>query len=815
MNLDLRWELEQQPADDFVSITLRDPKDVTVGHIAFETNARWGTPTAVALSPERTRAAVLNAGGQLNVLKLGPTTEGLLLNEGQSALEHLSINYVRTAIFSPSGRELYVSHTDGTVEVWNMSTMTPLARLIAWPDGRWAVADSEGRFDAANGGELDELYWVLDLEPIALSQLKSRYYEPFLLARLLGFQDERLREVQSFTAPKLYPRIQAQVVEAGPNAPRLHLQLQERGDGGIGRTLVSFNGKELIQLLPPSGRVQSPLPEAAKAVSCTWTSSEAVCDILLAPFDRFFQRHTIQQPDGQNASSPVNLLSIQAYNAEEYLVSRPVTLEYTHPSARGADPVPLGPGGYEGVVPKLWAVVAGAADYAGSSIDLRFAAKDADDFARALDLTARRLLCAREDGTLDEGCDRVHIRRLSTTGEFPDQCLPPSPPDAKASASSNGKAKTKTFSDPDDGGLSCALPVSKEPCRPGKSNLLQALEELEAAAPEDIVVVYLAGHGTTFKGYGQETYHYLTSDAWGLDMTDPELRCRGTLSSATLSNSLRRIPARKQVLILDTCHSGAMALKLNGLRGLSSSQIRAMEQMQDQTGMYVLAGAPSDAVSYESSEVSQGLLTYALLKAMVDKEGLTPEALVDVGWLFGEAAKKASQLAQGMNRLQRPLIAMPRSGGTFYIGQMKEEEQKAIQSHLVLAPRPRFVIPDFHEGAMWRPEPKLREAVVSELRERSYRDEPELAFVEVQDLPGAYELVGTLDTETAKGAISRVTARVYQGGKQVGCAFQVQMPASGVKGKGPLPSLAVELVDEALKQVHLPPSTSPGTCMSR
>jgi hypothetical protein len=160
-----------------------------------------------------------------------------------------------------------------------------------------------------------------------------------------------------------------------------------------------------------------------------------------------------------------------------------------------------------------------------------------------------------------------------------------------------------------------------------------------------------------------------------------------------------------------------------------------------------------------------------------------------------------------MNRQQRPVVAMPRGGSSFYIGQMKEQEQQEIQSHLVLEPRPRFVIPTFMDRTTGKPDPKLRETVASELRNRSYGDQADLAFIEELDIPGAYELVGMLDASASGKTRSRLTARVFQDGKQVGCAFQAPAPASS--------ALAAALVDGAMKQLRPPKGTSSKTCAIR
>ena len=51
------------------------------------------------------------------------------------------------------------------------------------------------------------LHWVVGNEPIALNQLKERYYDPGLLAKYMGFKKEPLRDVAAFKEVKLYPEV--------------------------------------------------------------------------------------------------------------------------------------------------------------------------------------------------------------------------------------------------------------------------------------------------------------------------------------------------------------------------------------------------------------------------------------------------------------------------------------------------------------------------------------------------------------------------------------------------------------------------------
>src|SRR5207244_3923350 len=74
-----------------------------------------------------------------------------------------------------------------------------------------------------------------------------------------------------------------------------------------------------------------------------------------------------------------NTLEVIAYNGENWLAGRGV--KYVVPPDAAAT----------SEKPKLYAVIGGINDYASPDLHLRFAAKDAEDFATALSLGARRL----------------------------------------------------------------------------------------------------------------------------------------------------------------------------------------------------------------------------------------------------------------------------------------------------------------------------------------------------------------------------------------------------------------------------------------
>lgn len=145
--------------------------------------------------------------------------------------------------------------------------------------------------------------------------------------------------------------------------------------------------------------------------------------------------------------------------------------------------------------------------------------------------------------------------------------------------------------------------------------LQAAFAQLEQEAlPHDTVIVYLAGHGTLVG----DVYYFLPYDAaYG---SDEELRKTG-LSSTELAEHLTRVSATKQLVVLDTCRSGAAAPVLGKFLAARDglSLIKAQQRLARASGTFLLAASTAEQYAKEVPELGHGVLTYALLKGLGDK----------------------------------------------------------------------------------------------------------------------------------------------------------------------------------------------------
>ncbi len=601
----------------------------------------------------------------------------------------------------PDSRRALTGSADNTARLWDLEEGRELCSLISFNDGTWAVTDPEGRYDASNDGDVEGLHWVVGMEPIALKQLKARYYDPGLLAKHMGFNKEPLRRVDAFSQIRLYPRVAVAPPARGTTLARVTLANQ---GGGIGRVVVKVNGKEVLA----DARGPRPNPNLSSLS-------------LSLDLSRY---RTLMEPGKPNT------IEVAAFNGDGTVISRGTKVVFTPPAA--AAPAP----------PKVWALVAGISDYRGDRLDLRYAAADAERFAGALRLAVAGLKLPLE------------LRLLSA---------------------------------PVGSG------AEKDPLkRPGKAGLTAVLREFKAKAkPADLLVLYLAGHGVSVGGDIGD-YYYLTESAADAELRDPQARVQDALSGRELGTMLIGIPALKQVVILDTCASGRGLQRLAEGRDVSGLVKRSWADLRDRSGIFLLAGCASDAVSYEASRFGQGLLTYSLLEGL-QGPAVEGDGTVRVQRWLEQAARRVPELAREIRGIQQPVLSNRRDAVSFPIGRLTEEDRKRIP---VARLRHVLVRPRFNQVGERIDPLRLEERVAEQLREAETRGTTAAAvFWDVADAPDAYQITGEY---RITGDSVTVDLQLYRDGKRQGDPFRIT-------GKsGAIDALTVELLRAA--QARLPGS---------
>lgn len=582
-----------------------------------------------------------------------------------------------TLAFSPNGNILLTGSYDNTIRLWSVQTGRALATLVVLDEDDWIVSTPGGLFDASPKA-MELLYYVVgyegSLEVIELEQLKSRYYEPGLLAKILSFSVEPIRPVDDFEEVELYPEIKADI-----NNGLLSVQLIER-NGGSGGISVFINGKEVV---------------APAEAETNTASNPSGMQYDLSQYQNLMYKH----PDS------INQIQVRAYNAEGWLKSPAVELPYQLP-AGNAKGRRTNKNNTSAVLnteldPKLFVVSIGTSNYTGTKLDLKYADQDATVMAQAMQAVSSNLF---------PGASGVEVYCFSTAS-------------------------------PDSTGLE-GTPIQWQ--FSNKKNIAQTFQTIKSKAKaEDVLMVYLSGHGITYGNARNSQFYYLTQGIADDNLSDRALRNAFTISSHELTQWINEIPALKQVLIIDACNSGQVVENLtSGTKNLNSSQIRALDRMKDRTGMFILSGSASDKVSYEASEYGQGLLTYALLQGMlgVAARKTADGEYIDVMKLFQYARDEVPRLAASINGIQTPMLGFPTQGASFDLGLLDDQVKAKIP---VSNKKPVFIRSIFLNEEAFTDDQNLVGALQGNLqKETSKGKNADLIYIDVNSYPQAYAVRG-------------------------------------------------------------------------
>lgn len=149
------------------------------------------------------------------------------------------------------------------------------------------------------------------------------------------------------------------------------------------------------------------------------------------------------------------------------------------------------------------------------------------------------------------------------------------------------------------------------------ANLNHVFDDLsEKVQPRDVFVFFLAGHGKTKNG----RYYFLPRDFRYEDESSIE---KAGMGQDKFQAWFAEIPARKSLLLYDTCESGSLT---GATRGSDiDERLGALNRMARATGRTFLTATTDDAPALEGYH-GHGVFTYALLDALdhadVNKNGL-------------------------------------------------------------------------------------------------------------------------------------------------------------------------------------------------
>ncbi|HEV7892870.1 MAG TPA: caspase family protein [Pyrinomonadaceae bacterium] len=529
-----------------------------------------GEVFGVAFSPDGGVLAVASGDGSVKLYDANGTAElrSLAGHEGG----------VRAVAFSPDAKRVATASADMTARLWDVETGRELSRLsehtdavngVAFsPDGAWLATGSEDGstrvWDAKTGAQAATLVSTTDARDWLVATPDGLFDgSPAAWQQIVWRFDGDTRSfapVEAFFNEFFYPDLLADIL-AGKRPPAAQdIARIDRRQPVIRISPESVAGTVNTRNL----KLQIEVTDApAGARDLRLFRNGSLVYVRRGAIDAGSGRATIE------AVVPVvageNVFTAYAFNRDN------VKSADARATFRGDEKLRRAPATY--------IVAVGVNAYANPRYNLKFSAADANSFVEEV----------KRQRALVEPKGKIEAVTLL---------------DADAT-----KANILTALRRLAGADAPALPASAP----------KSLEALKPAEPEDVVIVYFAGHGTA-----QRSRFYLIPHDIGY-MGEREIKSELNLqtilnhsvSDEELEKLFEPINASQVVLVLDACNSGQALEAEEQRRGPMNS--RGLAQLAYEKGMYVLTAAQSYQAALEAAQLGHGLLTYALVQEGLQK----------------------------------------------------------------------------------------------------------------------------------------------------------------------------------------------------
>jgi WD40 repeat protein len=180
-----------------------------------------------------------------------------------------------------------------------------------------------------------------------------------------------------------------------------------------------------------------------------------------------------------------------------------------------------------------------------------------------------------------------------------------------------------------------------------RDGIIRTLNSLQQLPAEDVLIVYLAGHGVIV----DKEWYLLPQDA---AFTEEGIKRTG-ISAAQLQQFLSRARPQRMLLLIDSCHSGATVDALT-----TSLDRRVLRQVGRETGVALLAGARRDQSAAELPKLGHGAFTYILLEGLGGKADVNKKGQVTAGELLSYSTAALPSLTKSLANFMQVPVAYAR-----------------------------------------------------------------------------------------------------------------------------------------------------------
>ena len=181
-----------------------------------------------------------------------------------------------------------------------------------------------------------------------------------------------------------------------------------------------------------------------------------------------------------------------------------------------------------------------------------------------------------------------------------------------------------------------------------KANIEKALNALKQSKPNDYFVLYIAAHGALVPQAGAgEVPYFVLYDSELSNMANTSIRMD------SFRKLIGEIPAKKGMVLADTCHSAGVQLTGRGLFTTTRANATWLDELNKvPSGVGYLSAADQTELSYENDSLNAGVFTYSVLEGLRGLADKDNDNIVTFKELKNYVSDKVSELTEGKQRPQ-------------------------------------------------------------------------------------------------------------------------------------------------------------------
>jgi WD40 repeat protein len=541
---------------------------------------------------------------------------------------------------------------DGVVRLWNPEDGVTLARLISTTAG-WAVIDGEGRFDGSLQAVRD-IAWTGDEGEIEIDRMSERFFQDGLLAMMIDpkirqdlanaakRRSERAEEKKAeFEAAQAAER-EAQIAAAQAEALRARLAAQAQQ---LAEAQQAAKESERQAAAQRSAEIEAERKEAALAaqVAAEHASKKeaeaAAAKLAAAP---------APTPDslkaGLNGVPKVKLL--KPLNGESLSDETVQVVVQVVDEGSGVDEIRLYHNGR--IYSDTGARSATLTERSGAKRlihTFQLSLANGDNHIEAVAFSSDRVESKRSEANVVlEGPPEkptLHVLAIGINEyKNPALNLNYGVSDASGIIDMFKAGGNKLFEKVNIIGLFNENATRK--------NILEKIGSLRNSDPNDVIVVYMAGHGEITE---DGTWYFLPHEVVYPEREE-QLKSLG-LASSTIQSEIAKVGGRKVILLIDSCKSGGALVAFRGFE-----ERKALRQLARSSGMHIVAAAAQDQFAGEVARLNHGVFTYVVLEALAGTaDGAPKDGVVSVREMLSYVENRMPEISrQERSQAQYPVV---------------------------------------------------------------------------------------------------------------------------------------------------------------